>query len=206
MVYDAIIFDIDGTLWNASLASSNGWNAGLAKLGIKKKISSKQIENVSGNTYETCVDILLPGLKVEYPDLLRILNDREIEAVKFSGGVFYEGVIEGVSELASKYKIFLVSNCQQWYLNLFLDFSGFKPVLTGFDCHGISGLHKSEMLVKIKNNYSLSNPVFIGDAVSDEIAAREANIEFMYASWGFGGPARETKAVNSFTNLLDYLR
>jgi len=206
MYNDAIIFDIDGTLWNASLASANGWNAGLTKLGIDRKISPEQIENVTGNPYETCVDILLPGLKEKYPDLLRILNDSEMEAVKSSGGDFYQGVIVGVRELASKYKVFLLSNCQHWYLNLFLDFSGLKPMLSGFDCHGISGLHKSDMLLRIKKNYSLNKPLYIGDTASDEMAAREANIEFIYASWGFGRPAEEAKAVKSFTELMDYLR
>jgi phosphoglycolate phosphatase len=202
---DAIIFDIDGTLWNASTASSNGWNAALAKIGIDKNISPKQIEKVAGNPYEKCVDILLPGLKVKYPDLIRELNDSEMEAVKSSGGNFYDGVIEGFRKLAGKYKIFLVSNCQDWYLNVFLDFSGLKPVLTGFDCHGMSGLPKSEMLSRIQTLHSLSNPVYIGDTASDEKAAKEANIEFIYASWGFGAPAGETKTVNSFNELVYYL-
>jgi phosphoglycolate phosphatase len=56
--YDALIFDIDGTLWNASPASAKGWTRGLAQLGIDKAISAEQIEQVAGYPYEQCVDIL----------------------------------------------------------------------------------------------------------------------------------------------------
>jgi phosphoglycolate phosphatase len=206
MHHDAIIFDIDGTLWNACPASADGWNTGLAKLGIDKRISSMQIESVAGNPYEGCIDILLHGLMAKIPGLLKTIDESEAEAVKSRGGVFYDGVIRGIKELAKKYKLFLVSNCQEWYLNLFLDFSGIKPVLTGFDCYGISGVNKSEMLLRLKNNYSLHNPVYIGDTANDEIAAKTAQIDFIYASWGFGGPKQVTKTVKSFTELVDYFR
>lgn len=106
MINDAIIFDVDGTLWNACPASAKGWNIGLAKLGIDKKITSEQIESVAGNPYEKCVEILLPELQTQYPNLLDTLNDCEIEVVKSDGGTFYDGVIDGVKTLASSHKIF----------------------------------------------------------------------------------------------------
>ena len=206
MQHDAIIFDIDGTLWDASHASAEGWNSGLAKLGINKKVSTEQLRNVAGSPYEKCVDTLLPGLKEKYPDLLQTLNDCETEAVQSRGGAFYNGAIEGVQALAGEFKVFLVSNCQEWYLNLFLDFSGLKPALTGFDCHGLSGLPKNKMLSRIKSNHILRNPVYVGDTASDEIAARLAGIEYVHVTWGFGKPGRETRTVSSFTELRDYLR
>lgn len=206
MHHDAIIFDIDGTLWNACPASADGWNAGLAKLGIDIKISSKQIESIAGNPYEGCIDILLHGIMAKFPGLLKTINESEAEAVTSRGGVFYDGVIQGIKELAKKYKLFLVSNCQEWYLNLFFGFSGLRPVLTGFDCYEMSGLNKSEMLLRVKNKYSLNNPVYIGDTANDEIAARTAKMEFIYASWGFGGPKKATYAVKSFIELLDYFK
>ena len=199
---DALIFDIDGTLWNASPASAKGWNLGLVKLGIDRKVSSAQIEMVAGNPFEQCVDILLPGLRARYPELLDTLNDCESEVVKAEGGAFFDGVLEGITQLASAYKIFLVSNCQEWYLNLFLDFSGLRSVLAGFDCHGRAGLSKHDMLSRIKSNHALNNLVYIGDTASDERAAKEANIAFVYVSWGFGKPEGKPKTVNSFTELL----
>jgi phosphoglycolate phosphatase len=201
MKHDAVIFDIDGTLWDASRASAKGWNSGLAKLGIDKKVSPGQMRRVAGNPYEKCVDILLPGLRFNYPGLIQTLNDYEMAAVKTKGGEFFNGVIIGVQELSRDFKVFLVSNCQEWYLNLFLDFSGLKPALAGFDCHGLSGLPKNKMLSRIKSKYFLNNPVYVGDTASDETAAKLAGIDYVYVAWGFGKPGRGTQTVGSFTEL-----
>lgn len=201
---DAIIFDVDGTLWNACPASAKGWNIGLAKLGIETRVTSAQIESVAGNPYEKCVDILLPGLKNQYPELLDILSSHEREVVKSVGGTLYDGVTHGIQTLASRYKIFLVSNCQDWYMKLFLNFSSCEPALTGFDCFGMSGLPKDQMLTRIKRNYSLNNPVYVGDTKEDESAASLANIEFIHVSYGFGSLVQKTQTFNSFIALLNY--
>lgn len=201
---DTIIFDVDGTLWNACPVSAKGWNIGLAKLGIDKKVTSKQIESVAGNPYDKCVEILLPGLQKQYPNLLDTLNDCEIEVVKSDGGTFYDGVIDGIKTLASSHKIFLVSNCQDWYIKLFLEFSGLEPLLAGFDCHGMSGLPKHEMLTRIKSNHSLNNPVYIGDTEGDEAAANLAGMDFIHVSYGFGSSANKALNFDSFAALLDY--
>jgi phosphoglycolate phosphatase len=138
-------------------------------------------------------------------ELLNTLNDCEIEVVKFEGGKFFDGVLDGIIQLANAYTIFLVSNCQEWDLNLFLKFSGLRAVFAGFDCHGMSGLPKHEMLSRIKSEHSLNNPVYIGDTASDETAAKLAHMAFIYVSWGFGKPEGEAKTVHSFAELLGYL-
>ncbi|MBI4767822.1 MAG: HAD family hydrolase [Deltaproteobacteria bacterium] len=203
--FDALIFDIDGTLWNASPASAKGWNIGLKKLGINREVSSAQIEKVAGNPFEKCVDILLPGIRANIPKLFNTLNKYETEVVRAEGGEFFDGVLEGIQHLAKRHKIFLVSNCQEWYMGHFLDFSNLRPVLAGFDCHGLSGLPKHDMLRNLKDNHSLSSPVYIGDTAGDETAANRAGMAFIHAAWGFGTPAGTPKAANTFKELLDYL-
>ncbi|OGP52134.1 MAG: hypothetical protein A2Y79_12625 [Deltaproteobacteria bacterium RBG_13_43_22] len=203
--FDALIFDIDGTLWNASPASAKGWNLGLAQLGTNRIISPEQVERVAGQPYEQCIDILLPGIREKIPKLLDTLNDCETEVVRCEGGKFFDGVLAGIRQLAGEYKIFLLSNCQDWYLNLFLDFSRLRPWLSGFDCHGLSGLPKHEMLLNLKDHHSLNDPVYIGDTAGDEMAAKLANVAFIYASWGFGKPEGKPITVNNFGELLAYL-
>ncbi len=206
MRYDAAIFDIDGTLWDASRTSVVGWNRGLMSLGIDYKITVNGLRSVSGYPYETCVDILLPGLRSTCPDLIRTLNDHEMEAIEAEGGEFYEGALEGVRELSKVLRIFLVSNCQRWYLEAFLGFSGIEDVLAGFDCHGSSGLSKDGMISRIKNGNHLRNAVYVGDTPGDEAAATLAGVEFIHVSWGFGKLRSDAKSVSSFQELEDYLR
>jgi phosphoglycolate phosphatase len=205
MTNDAIIFDIDGTLWNACPASAKGINIALKKLRIAKEFTSQQIENISGHPYKHGIDLLLADVE-KTPLVLDTLNNWEMEIVKNEGGKFYDGVIDGIKELASSYKIFLVSNCQDWYLDAFLNLSGLRSILTGFDCYGLSHLSKAEMLLKIKNNYFLNNPVYIGDTEGDEIATNLAKMEFIYVSYGFGIAKNNPKTFDSAISLIDYLR
>jgi phosphoglycolate phosphatase len=203
---DAVIFDIDGTLWDASPVSAAGWTAGLARLGIDRTISTEEIRTVTGKPYEACVDILLPGLRSRYPDLVRALNGSEEEALRARGGLFFGGAVEGVRDLSGSLKIFLVSNCQEWYLDLFLTFSGLGPVLAGSDCYGRSGRSKGAMLLGIQSDYALKRPVYVGDTAGDQAAAAEAGIEFIHVAWGFGAPVGEARTVSSFPELLEYLK
>ena len=206
MTYDAVIFDIDGTLWNASSANAKGWNLGLEELGMHQRVNAKQIESVSGNTYERCMDILLPGERINHPELLYVFTKHETRVVATDGGVFYNGVVRGIIRLAQDYRVFLVSNCPEWYLNLFLQFSQLGPVLSGVDCHGMSGLPKDEMLRRITRDHSLKNPVYVGDTANDEKAAALAGITFIHVAWGFGKPKGAPRSVRSFTELLDCLK
>ena len=206
MIYDALIFDVDGTLWNASPASAKGWTLGLEKLGIDRIITAEQIETVAGKPHDECIDILMPGLRVKYPNFVEILDDCETTVMQSEGGVFYKGTREGVAELALDHRIFLISNCQDWYLDLFLDFSGLRPILSGFDCYGRSGLPKSDMLTIMKRTYSLEVPVYIGDTSGDRQAAELAGIPFIHAAWGFGKADGGTISVPSFAALLTCLR
>lgn len=205
MTHDALIFDIDGTLWNACPASAKGWNVGLVRLGIDQRVTSGQIASVAGNPYETCIDLLLPGQRARHPVLTEMLEECENQVVRSDGGAFYPGAVDGVTRLAGNYRIFLVSNCQAWYLDLFLCFSGLGPALSGVDCYGLSGVPKSGMLAKMKREHSLSNPVYIGDTAGDERAAASAGVDFIHAAWGFGTPTGKPKAVSSFAELLDRL-
>ena len=202
MLTDAVMFDIDGTLWDASSASAEGWTQALGQLGLQGDVSAEQIAAVAGSPYETCVDTLLPGLRAKHPQLLEVLSSCERASVERSGGEFYEGALEAVARLARGFDVFLVSNCQDWYLDLFLHFSGLGPLLSGVDCYGRSGLPKSEMLARMQRSHSCVAPVYVGDAAGDEAAAQLAGIAHVHAAWGFGRPAGRPLAVGSFAELL----
>ena len=203
--FDALIFDIDGTLWNASPASAKGWNLGLKKLGLDLRVTPAQIEKVSGRPFGHCLDILLPGLRGKIPELFDTLNQSETEAVNSEGGRFYEGTLTGIRQLAERYGIFLVSNCQKWYLELFLQFSNLGSDLAGFDCHGLSGQSKGTMLSRMKDAQALKNPVYIGDTAEDEMAAQAAGMAFIRAAWGFGKPRGRPFTVHTMKELVQLL-
>jgi len=129
----------------------------------------------------------------------------KIEAVKAAGGTFYDGVIEGICQLARSRKVYLVSNCQGWYLRVFLQFAGIESVLSGVDCFGFSGEPKAAMLTKLMRDHPFSRPVYVGDTEGDEVAAHEAGMDFIHAAYGFGTVSADAMAFETFPALLEFL-
>ena len=203
---NALIFDIDGTLWNACPSSAKGFNKGLETLGISKRISAEGVENVAGNPYEACIEILLPGFLRQYPTLLEVLSEFEEEVIKQDGGVFYDGAILGIQKLSKNFPIFIISNCQEWYLELFLNQSGLKPFLQDYDCFGRSQASKNTMIKNMTKKYSLKNPVYIGDTAGDEKACKLSKTDFIHVSYGFGKPENKCISFSSFRELFKYLK
>ncbi|MFA7277781.1 MAG: HAD-IA family hydrolase [Candidatus Gracilibacteria bacterium] len=204
-----LIFDIDGTLWNASPATAKGWSKALKDFNIDQIITAEQNSSVAGNPNRTCIEILMPGLCEKYPGLEEKLDECEIEAIKEMGGTFYPGALESIRELALSRQVFLVSNCQDWYMESFLEFSGLREVVTAFDCHGMSGVPKGEMLKNMKAKFGLEGTTYIGDTVGDQKAAREAGMEFIRAGWGFGKVEEfeiGTRSFETFRNLYNEIQ
>ena len=202
--YDSIIFDIDGTLWNASAASANGWNVYLNQMGYNTTVKKETIESVAGCVFEECVKKLLAHINEPLPSLLKNLNHYETEAVKSEGGVFYEGVKSLMPKLADHYKLYLVSNCQEWYMNVFFEKSNFKNLFTDWDCHGRLKKSKAENIKDIIKRNNLQNSVYVGDTKIDQKSSMEAGIDFIHAGYGhqkFEAPV----SFNSFSEIVDYL-
>src|ERR1035437_7721516 len=120
MKHDAIIFDLDGTLWNANESCTKGWNNALEKLEYKNRITVKEMNSVTGKPMDDCIDILLPGIRNKYIDIKNLLTISEKEAIEKLGASIYPDVLEKTIELSGYYKVFIVSNCQEWYLKKFL--------------------------------------------------------------------------------------
>lgn len=201
---DAIIFDLDGTLWSASTSSAKGWNKGLEKLGVQKRITAKEIEKVTGKPYKKCVEILFSDLIKKYPTLFETLNFNEKKIIEKEGGILYSGVADGIKTLSQNFPIFIVSNCQTWYLKTFLKSSGLKKYIKDFDCCEMSGAPKNEMITNIKKKHSLKNPIYVGDTTGDQEAAKLAQVEFAYVSYGFGEIKNKCLTFSNFPKLVEY--
>jgi phosphoglycolate phosphatase len=204
MKNDAIIFDVDGTLWDACAASARGWNEGLKSVHEPRRLTAGDIASVAGHPYQRCIEILLPGMLERHPDLFDLFNEHERRFVEREGGAVYEGVVEGIKVLSTKFVLFLISNCQDWYLGTFLKFCKIEEYLRDADCHGRSSLPKDKMIQKIQKNYSLENPVYVGDTAGDQQAAKLAKVDFVHVSYGFGEPTPPCLAVPSFGRLVEH--
>ncbi len=204
MAYDALVFDLDGTLWDAASASAYGWNLALEKMGLPSRVTVDDIRSVSGQPFDRCVEILVAELQPASQAAVRCLEAHERIGIEAFGGVLYEGVAEGLPRLAAAQPLFLVSNCPDWYLDAFFRVTSLRECFTGWDCHGASGSSKSQMLVDLSEGHQWERAIYIGDTRGDEDAAVEAGIEFAHVRYGFGAASSPAHSFDSFGALVGH--
>lgn len=109
-------------------------------------------------TVDVFVRSALPGIARQlFPDLseaeqLRIIDgccQAEHEALLKKCAPLYEGLEHTLQELGKKYPLFIVSNCQAGYIEVFLKATGFGHYFKGHLCPGDTGLAKAANIRKI---------------------------------------------------------
>ncbi len=188
MKYDGILFDLDGTLWNATEAIAESWRLALADApDIQRPPTVAELESVMGMTAVPLMAKLFPHLSTERGlELFERCCEVEKEHLRKSGGKLYEGIETVLSELSQKVPLFIVSNCNDGYISCFLEAHDLFSYFKDWECSGVTGLEKGENIRLIAERNHLRRPVYIGDTEIDKNAAEQAGVPFLHAGYGFG--------------------
>ena len=205
MKFDSLIFDLDGTLWDASATYAKAWCECLQQTHPDRTITPEMLFPVMGMEQGKALAQLLPDLEERqretiYAGVAPAIN-RLIPQV---GGNLYAGVKEGVVQLATKYRLFIVSNCQQGLIDAFLNWSGLQPWFSGYLSYGDHPQPKSFNIQRIVERYRLERAVYIGDTDSDRQQANLAGVPFVFMRYGFGDSQQFYKAFDTFGALTAY--
>ena len=201
---EALIFDLDGTLWSTIDSCLKVLNELRLKYPeITRKITREQVEQSMGKHFDQIVDIYFGYLDKERAEKIAKEGfQANIDNLIQNGGILYPSLEETIKGLSQKYKLFIVSNCVDGYIESFLDTSGLKEYFTDHECIGRTGLSKGENIKLIMQRNNIQNAVYVGDTMSDKEAADYANIPFVYASYGFGDVDSYDYKIDSVDNLL----
>ena len=206
MTYDALIFDIDGTLWNKDCAAAQAWNNACKELGIDRLISVDELKSVTGLPFNECVKALFKELTDQELELyIQTIDRHEKLTLENNSGILYPGVKEGFDLLNTNYEIYLVSNCQVWYMNDFLDASQLGNYISGFSCFQAPHSNKGDNLTHLIAKYDLKNPVYIGDTIWDLEACQQAKCKFIHVTYGHNIIPNYQPAFSAFSELVKFL-
>lgn len=204
MWIDSIIFDLDGTLWNVIEAATSTWKVLLTKYpNIKKVVRPTDMEQCMGLQINEIGKKLFPDLdeNLQMKLMKEFLENEQIYLIEHGGMLFYK-LEETLRELAEKYKLFIVSNCPDGYIQCFFKAHNLDKYFTDFECSGVTGLSKGENNKIIMKRNNLKSAIYVGDTIVDADSAKKAEIPFVFARYGFGNVGEYDYVIDSFEEIL----
>lgn len=203
-LFDGLIFDLDGTLWDSADAVCIAWNRTLEQAApeFAGRITRPDLTACMGMLTDDILRRLLPELERErFPFVLDAVLRGENAYVAQHGGVLYPGVPETLAALSARYPLFIVSNCQDGYIEAFFQAHGLGGYFTDYEDPGRTGKPKGENIRLVMERSGLKRPLYIGDTLGDWKAASQAGIPFLHAAYGFGRVPECLPAIRRFADL-----
>ena len=162
---ESLIFDVDGTLWDAVALVAEGWNDGLQSMGFAPHCTEQSIRPLFGKTMTEIAQVVVPGVPQEQAmEVMDRCMDGEMARLRRDPcHIFYPGVKETLTELHKTHRLFIVSNCQQGYIELLMEKGGLGGLISDFDCFGNTGLPKGQTLRLLCERCNVRDAVYVGD-------------------------------------------
>jgi phosphoglycolate phosphatase len=206
--YDSIIFDLDGTLWDSTATVALAWQDAVNKVDyLKKEITQDLVRSITGMTYDAIFDKLFPDLNdTQRQEVKAHCADSELRILHTKGGDLYPELEETLKYLSGQYKLYIVSNCQSGYIEMFLDLNRMHTYFLGHQCFGTKGRPKADNILDVVKDHQLTSPVYVGDTMGDYNAAKQAGVPFIFANYGFGVvPEGMVSTISSIAELKTLL-
>lgn len=200
---NAIIFDLDGTLWDSTGCACDIWNRVFHKhKEVQFCMTREMTEKLMGKTMPEIEEMLFPEMTQE--NRRRIVDDFSNEEVKYlfeNGAVLYEGIEETIDLLSAEYDLYIVSNCQNGYVPAFLHAHKLETYFKDIEMSGRTGFEKGKNIEILMKRNDIQTAVYVGDTEGDEKASQIAGIPFIYAAYGFGKVVSPDAIIGNIRDL-----
>jgi len=206
--FDSIIFDLDGTLWDSTSTVAKAWQKAKNEVDyIKEDITQQSVRSITGMAYDAIYEKLFPYLDgATRNQFMTRCAKYELEVLNAEGGQLYPNLKPTLQYLQSKYKLFVVSNCQCGYIETFLTLNDLESTFIGHQCFGTKNQPKFQNIIDVVNDFELKNPVYVGDTQGDYDSAIKADVPMIFATYGFGQVNGQPVAtINQFSELQEIM-
>lgn len=202
MKYDGLLFDLDGTMWDATENIRLSWNIAIKKIDELKnrEITTEELQSVMGLPMDEIVKRFFPEFSKEKQlEILEECCQAENEYLMEHGGILYPMLEDTLKQLSEKYKLCIVSNGQAGYIQTFLNAHNLSKYFTDYQNWGDNKVPKGENIKLVIERNEIKHAAYVGDTLGDAKAAKFAGIDFIYARYGFG-------TVDEFDYVIDEIK
>ena len=204
----SIIFDVDGTLWDATPVAARAWTRACMNAGLPyAHLTKERMKAEFGKRMDDIAVSLISGVPRE-----KAIAVGE-EAIRIEDGLLredppkiYPGVREVFETLHGRgIPAVIVSNCQAGYIEILIESHGLVPYVSGHLCYGDTGEGKPYNILESIRRFRLQDPVYVGDTAGDMEASKEAGLPFVFASYGYGEAEAPDYRIDRPEDLLNLL-
>ena len=200
---EGIIFDLDGTLWSTIESCVKVLREVKERHPeVTRDIGSDEVEKSMGKPFDEIVSNYYGYIEKEKAAIIaKEAFEENVKNLMKNGGTLYPHLEEVLRELSKKYKLFIVSNCIDGYIESFLETSKLSKYFLDYECNGRTKLSKGENIKLIMKRNGIKNAIYVGDTMCDKEAADHAEVPFVYASYGFGDVQSYDYKIETIDNL-----
>ena len=199
-----IIFDVDGTLWDSAKPVAESWTLMLERRypELARIITPDDMYRNMGKTMDAIGADLFPGLAPDKRDeVMDACMRYENEYLADHPGVTYPNMKETLAALSREYGLYIVSNCQEGYIEALMAACGIASYISDTECFGATGRPKGDNIRLVMERNGLEKCLYVGDTAMDQEAAGKAGIPFVFASYGFGQASGAEAVIGSLVEL-----
>ena len=203
----AIIFDLDGTLWETIDSTWSAINE-IAKKYNQAEISKDLVMQNYGNNKVESAKLFFPNLEQEEAfKLLDEADELNIKNLTINGGYIYPGLEDVLFRLHEEYDLFIISNtATKRYIESFLISSKLFKYFKDYVAASEIILSKGDAITKLIDDYYIDEAIYVGDTIKDQKAATVANIPFIQCLYGFGDDLNCEYKVKEVSELIDVIK
>lgn len=204
--FDSLIFDMDGTLWDAVPSYCRIWEYTLKEFGISDiKVSRELLDSLMGKPVDVLVDAIVTE-PVDRQRFLAALDVNEDRMMPDLGGQLYPDVKETLRQLSQNHRLFMVSNCSPRGAVNFMAYAGVPDCFTDSLTYGQTRVGKDVNIAELVRRYNLKSPLYVGDTQGDADASHKAGVKMAWASYGFGHVSNPDYEIKKFSDLIKLTR
>jgi phosphoglycolate phosphatase-like HAD superfamily hydrolase len=179
LLFDAVLFDLDGTLVSTELfwvdAARAGARRAFAELGLARELPAAEAWlSMVGLPLARGFELVFPDLPAEARDLIRArCVEEEERALRAGSAALMPGAREVLGELrAAGLKLGIASNCGRGYLDSMLGGLGLGELVHEARCLDSRGVrHKADMVADLLATFGTASAAMVGDRNGDAEAA-----------------------------------